>query len=60
MEQALKPNPTARLARSFSALLDEHFGEEESRRSLKPPSSGPLRGIFDYDAATGKLTLPRA
>jgi NitT/TauT family transport system ATP-binding protein len=42
----------------FHDLLDEHFSDEESRRQLETAIQwGRYAEIFDYDAATGKLTL---
>ena len=42
----------------FHDLIDEHFSEEESRRQLETAIQwGRYAEIFDYDAATGKLTL---
>jgi NitT/TauT family transport system ATP-binding protein len=62
MEQALcaKNNRTLP-AEFFHDLLDEHFSEEESRRQLETAIQwGRYAEIFDYDAATGKLTLTEA
>src|SRR5437870_2535799 len=59
MEQALKTKANRTLNEEFFRdLLDEHFGEEESRRQLETAIQwGRYAEIFDYDAATGKLTL---
>jgi NitT/TauT family transport system ATP-binding protein len=59
MEQALKAKSNRTLSDEFfHDLLDEHFGEEESRRQLETAIQwGRYGEIFDYDAATGKLTL---
>jgi NitT/TauT family transport system ATP-binding protein len=59
MEQALKAKANRTLSDEFfHDLLDEHFGEEESRRQLETAIQwGRYAEIFDYDAATGKLTL---
>ncbi len=59
MEQALKAKSNRTLSDEFfHDLLDEHFGEEESRRQLETAIQwGRYAEIFDYDAATGKLTL---
>jgi NitT/TauT family transport system ATP-binding protein len=59
MEQALKAKSNRTLSEEFFRdLLDEHFGEEESRRQLETAIQwGRYAEIFDYDAATGKLTL---
>ena len=62
MEQALKAKANRTLSDEFfHDLLDEHFGEEESRRQLETAIQwGRYAEIFDYDAATGKLTLTEA
>ena len=62
MEQALKAKSNRTLSDEFfHDLLDEHFGEEESRRQLETAIQwGRYAEIFDYDAATGKLTLTEA
>jgi NitT/TauT family transport system ATP-binding protein len=62
MEQALKAKSNRTLSEEFfHDLLDEHFGEEESRRQLETAIQwGRYAEIFDYDAATGKLTLTEA
>jgi NitT/TauT family transport system ATP-binding protein len=59
MEQALKAKSDRTLSDEFFRdLLDEHFSEEESRRQLETALQwGRYAEIFDYDAATGKLTL---
>ncbi|GAC1673554.1 MAG: nitrate/sulfonate/bicarbonate ABC transporter ATP-binding protein [Candidatus Acidiferrum sp.] len=59
MEQALKAKANRTLPDEFFRdLLDEHFSEEESRRQLETAIQwGRYAEIFDYDAATGKLTL---
>lgn len=62
MEQSLKAKANRTLNDEFFRdLLDEHFGEEESRRQLETALQwGRYAEIFDYDAATGKLTLTEA
>jgi len=62
MEQALKAKADRTLSDEFFRdLLDEHFSEEESRRQLETAIQwGRYAEIFDYDAATGKLTLTEA
>jgi NitT/TauT family transport system ATP-binding protein len=59
MEQALKAKANRTLpAEFFQDLLDEHFSEEESRRQLETAIQwGRYAELFDYDAASGKLTL---
>jgi NitT/TauT family transport system ATP-binding protein len=59
MEQALKAKADRTLSDEFfHDLLDEHFSEEESRRQLETAIQwGRYAELFDYDAATGKLTL---
>jgi NitT/TauT family transport system ATP-binding protein len=59
MEQALKAKADRTLpAEFFQDLLDEHFSEDESRRQLETALQwGRYAEIFDFDAATGKLTL---
>jgi len=59
MEQALKAKSDRTLSDEFfHDLLDEHFSEEESRRQLETAIQwGRYAEIFDYNAATGKLTL---
>ncbi len=62
MEQALKAKSNRTLSEEFFRdLLDEHFSEGESRRQLETAIQwGRYAEIFDYDAATGKLTLTEA
>jgi len=62
MEQALKAKSNRTLPEEFFRdLLDEHFSEGESRRQLETAIQwGRYAEIFDYDAATGKLTLTEA
>jgi len=59
MEQALKAKANRTLpAEFFQDLLDEHFSEDEARRQLETAIQwGRYAEIFDYDAASGKLTL---
>ena len=39
-------------------LLDEHFSDDEARRQLETAIQwGRYAELFDYDAASGKLTL---
>jgi NitT/TauT family transport system ATP-binding protein len=59
MEQALKAKANRTLpAEFFQDLLDEHFSEEEARRQLETAIQwGRYAELFDYDAASGKLTL---
>ncbi|MEY2395522.1 MAG: NitT/TauT family transport system ATP-binding protein, partial [Acidobacteriaceae bacterium] len=59
MEQALKAKTDRTLPDEFfHDLIDEHFSEAESRRQLETAIQwGRYGEIFDYDAATGKLTL---
>lgn len=59
MEQALKAKSNRTLsAEFFQDLLDEHFSEHEAQRQLETAIQwGRYAEIFDYDAATGKLTL---
>src|SRR5208282_3100997 len=59
MEQALKAKANRTLpAEFFQDLLDEHFSEDESRRQLETAIQwGRYAEIFEYDAASGKLTL---
>lgn len=59
MEQALKAKANRTLPDEFFRdLLDEQFSEEESQRQLETAIQwGRYAEIFDYDAATGKLTL---
>jgi NitT/TauT family transport system ATP-binding protein len=62
MEQALKAKADRTLSDEFFRdLLDEHFSEEEARRQLETAIQwGRYAEIFDYDAASGKLTLTEA
>jgi NitT/TauT family transport system ATP-binding protein len=59
MEQALKAKANRTLpAEFFQDLLDEHFSEDESRRQLETAIQwGRYAEIFEYDAASGKMTL---
>jgi NitT/TauT family transport system ATP-binding protein len=59
MEQSLKAKADRTLpAEFFQDLLDEHFSEDESRRQLETAIQwGRYAEIFDFDAASGKLTL---
>jgi NitT/TauT family transport system ATP-binding protein len=59
MEQSLRAKANRTLSDEFFRdLLDEHFSEEESRRQLETVIQwGRYAELFDYDAATGKLTL---
>jgi len=59
MEQALKAKANRTLsAEFFEDLLDEHFSQDESRRQLETAIQwGRYAELFDYDAASGKLTL---
>jgi NitT/TauT family transport system ATP-binding protein len=62
MEQALKAKADRTLGDEFFRdLLDEHFSEDETRRQLETAIQwGRYAEIFDYEAATGKLTLTEA
>jgi NitT/TauT family transport system ATP-binding protein len=62
MEQSLKAKSDRTLNDEFFRdLLDEHFSEGESRRQLETAIQwGRYAEIFDYDAATGELTLTEA
>jgi NitT/TauT family transport system ATP-binding protein len=62
MEQALRAKSDRTIsAEFFRDLLDEHFSEDESRRQLETAIQwGRYAEIFDYDAATDKLTLAEA
>jgi NitT/TauT family transport system ATP-binding protein len=62
MEQALRAKADRTLSEEFFRdLLDEQFSEEESGRQLETAVQwGRYAEIFDYDAATGKLTLTEA
>ncbi len=59
MEQSLKAKSDRTLPDEFFRdLLDEHFSDDEARRQLETAIQwGRYAEIFDYDAATGKLTL---
>jgi len=59
MEQALKTKSNRTLsAEFFEDLLDEHFSQDEARRQLETAIQwGRYAELFDYDAASGKLTL---
>jgi len=59
MEQALKAKADRTLPDEFFYdIIDEHFSEGEARRQLETAIQwGRYAEIFDYDAATGKLTL---
>jgi NitT/TauT family transport system ATP-binding protein len=59
MEQSLRAKADRTLSADFFLdLLDEHFSEDEARRQLETAIQwGRYAEIFDYDAATGKLTL---
>jgi NitT/TauT family transport system ATP-binding protein len=59
MEQSLKAKADRTLpAEFYQDLLDEHFSEDEARRQLETAIQwGRYAEIFDYDAASGKLTL---
>jgi NitT/TauT family transport system ATP-binding protein len=62
MEQSLKAKSDRTLPDEFFRdLLDEHFSEDEARRQLETAIQwGRYAEIFDYDAATGKLTRTEA
>jgi NitT/TauT family transport system ATP-binding protein len=62
MQNALKAKSNRTLSDEFFRdLLDEHFSEDESRRQLETAIQwGRYAELFDYDAATGKLTLTEA
>ena len=62
MEQALRAKSDRTLQDEFFRdLLDEHFSDDESRRQLETAIQwGRYAEIFDYDAATGRLTLTEA
>ena len=62
MEQSLKAKADRTLpAEFFQDLLDEHFSQDEAGRQLETAIQwGRYAEIFDYDAATGKLTLTEA
>jgi NitT/TauT family transport system ATP-binding protein len=59
MEQSLKAKADRTLpAEFFEDLLDEHFSQDEAQRQLETAIQwGRYAEIFDYDAASGKLTL---
>jgi len=59
MEQSLKAKADRTLpAEFFQDLLDEHFSEDEAKRQLETAIQwGRYAEIFDFDAASGKLTL---
>jgi len=59
MEQALKAKSNRTLpAEFFQDLLDEHFSDDEARRQLETAIQwGRYAELFNYDAASGKLTL---
>src|SRR5271165_1234233 len=59
MEQSLKAKANRTLpAEFFQDLLDEHFSEDAARRQLETAIQwGRYSELFDYDAASGKLTL---
>lgn len=59
MEQSLKAKSNRTLpAEFFQDLLDEHFSEDEAHRQLETAIQwGRYAELFDYDAASGKLTL---
>jgi len=62
MQNALRVKSNRTLSDEFFRdLLDEHFSEDESRRQLETAIQwGRYAEIFDYDAASGKLTLTEA
>ncbi|HUL34145.1 MAG TPA: nitrate/sulfonate/bicarbonate ABC transporter ATP-binding protein [Candidatus Eisenbacteria bacterium] len=62
MEQALRAKADKTLpAEFFQDLLDEHFSEDEAKRQLETAIQwGRYAELFDYDAASGKLTLTEA
>ncbi len=59
MEQALRSKANRTLpAEFFQDLLDEYFSEDEARRQMETAIQwGRYAELFDYDAASGKLTL---
>jgi NitT/TauT family transport system ATP-binding protein len=59
MEQSLKAKADRTLPDEFfHDVIDEHFSKAEARRQLETAIQwGRYAEIFDYDAATGKLTL---
>ncbi|MBS1841646.1 MAG: nitrate/sulfonate/bicarbonate ABC transporter ATP-binding protein [Acidobacteria bacterium] len=62
MEQSLKAKADRTLSSDFFLdILDEHFSDDEARRQLETAIQwGRYAELFDYDAATGKLTLTEA
>jgi NitT/TauT family transport system ATP-binding protein len=62
MQNALRAKSNRTLSDEFFRdLLDEHFSEDESRRQLETAIQwGRYAEIFEYDAASGKLTLTEA
>jgi NitT/TauT family transport system ATP-binding protein len=62
MEQSLKAKADRTLpAEFFQDLLDEHFSQDEASRQLETAIQwGRYAELFDYDAASGKLTLTEA
>lgn len=62
MQSALKAKSNRTLSDEFFRdLLDEHFSADETRRQLETAIQwGRYAELFDYDAATGKLTLTEA
>jgi NitT/TauT family transport system ATP-binding protein len=62
MQSALKAKSNRTLSDEFFRdLLDEHFSEDEAGRQLETAIQwGRYAELFDYDAATGKLTLTEA
>jgi NitT/TauT family transport system ATP-binding protein len=62
MQSALRAKSNRTLSEEFFRdLLDEHFSEDESRRQLETAIQwGRYAEIFDYDVASGKLTLTEA
>jgi NitT/TauT family transport system ATP-binding protein len=59
MQQALKAKADRTLpSEFFEDLLDEYFSQDEAQRQLETAIHwGRYAEIFDYDAASGKLTL---
>jgi len=62
MQSALRAKSNRTLSEEFFRdLLDEHFSEDESRRQLETAIQwGRYAELFDYDVASGKLTLTEA
>ena len=62
MEQGLRAKSNRTLSEEFFRdLLDEQFSADESRRQLETAIQwGRYAEIFDYDSASGKLTLTEA